>query len=534
MIIPAEVAPDAIEAQIVVVGAGPAGMALALDLARRGVDVALISDGSFAPDSLSPALSRAESRPEHHVDPATLEARRLGGLSWSWGGRCVAPEPLDFEPRPELGLPGWPITRAELLARADDAAAFLGVGAPSFADGDDAAPPGLRATLERWAAEPRLAVRHRAALEAAGGPRVYLDLAVAAADVDEIGAVAALTAIAPGGRAVQLKAARYVLAAGGLETSRLLLHLFESNGRPAPRWTGRGYMGHLSGRVLRIRPTARQRAALGYFRADGCWARRRLAPPEALLREKTLPSIAFRLDNPHPADPAHRAAGLSLAYLALTSPALGPRLAPGPMRGFLTGDGPRRAAAHLAYVLRDPVEAARFGLAVWRGRRAAPIRPGTLARTPGGWLPLAFSAEERPLPENRIALGRERDAIGLPRLKIDRRLHPDDLAGAAAAQREMVGLLRRAGFEVEDIAVRDTEIRLDIERSSGDGYHQIGGARMGLGPEDSVTDADCRVHGLANLHVAGAAAFPRSGQANPTFAIICLALRLAAHLARRR
>jgi len=45
-----------------------------------------------------------------------------------------------------------------------------------------------------------------------------------------------------------------------------------------------------------------------------------------------------------------------------------------------------------------------------------------------------------------------------------------------------------------------------------------------------VVDRDGRVHGTSNLYVAGGAVFPTSGQANPTFTIICLALRLAAHL----
>jgi choline dehydrogenase-like flavoprotein len=45
-----------------------------------------------------------------------------------------------------------------------------------------------------------------------------------------------------------------------------------------------------------------------------------------------------------------------------------------------------------------------------------------------------------------------------------------------------------------------------------------------------VVDSDCRVHGLANLYVAGSSVFPTSGYANPTLTIVALALRLADHL----
>lgn len=132
MIIPAEAVADAIDAQTVIVGAGPAGMSLALELSKRDVDVALLSSGSFGPDRSSSDLSRAESYPDHHADPRLLEGRRLGGLSWAWGGRCLPLEPIDFVPRPEFDLPGWPIEHAELMRHAAAAARFLGIGEADF------------------------------------------------------------------------------------------------------------------------------------------------------------------------------------------------------------------------------------------------------------------------------------------------------------------------------------------------------------------------------------------------------------------
>jgi choline dehydrogenase-like flavoprotein len=53
---------------------------------------------------------------------------------------------------------------------------------------------------------------------------------------------------------------------------------------------------------------------------------------------------------------------------------------------------------------------------------------------------------------------------------------------------------------------------------------------MGSDPRASVVDADCRVHGVHNLFVAGSATFPTSSQANPTLTVVALSLRLAAHL----
>ena len=58
----------------------------------------------------------------------------------------------------------------------------------------------------------------------------------------------------------------------------------------------------------------------------------------------------------------------------------------------------------------------------------------------------------------------------------------------------------------------------------------MGTTRMHADPRQGVVDADCRVHGVANLFVAGSSVFPTGGSANPTLTIIALALRLADHL----
>jgi choline dehydrogenase-like flavoprotein len=63
-----------------------------------------------------------------------------------------------------------------------------------------------------------------------------------------------------------------------------------------------------------------------------------------------------------------------------------------------------------------------------------------------------------------------------------------------------------------------------------DGYHQIGLTRMSEDPADGVVDRDCRVHGTANLFIAGRSVFPTAGQANPTLPAVALALRMGEFL----
>ena len=61
-------------------------------------------------------------------------------------------------------------------------------------------------------------------------------------------------------------------------------------------------------------------------------------------------------------------------------------------------------------------------------------------------------------------------------------------------------------------------------------WHHIGTTRMAASPREGVVDGNCRVHGTANLYVAGSSVFPTAGTANPTLTIVALALRLGDHL----
>jgi choline dehydrogenase-like flavoprotein len=56
---------------------------------------------------------------------------------------------------------------------------------------------------------------------------------------------------------------------------------------------------------------------------------------------------------------------------------------------------------------------------------------------------------------------------------------------------------------------------------------------MSRDPAAGVVDQDCRVHGLANLFVAGSSVFPTSGYANPTLSLVALASRLGQHLVEK-
>lgn len=91
-----------IRTDVVVVGAGPIGIATALELAAAGVEVALIESGLERKDRAAQELATFDSRQDDyfHSRSEVSVRRQLGGTSALWGGRCVKFDAIDFENRP--------------------------------------------------------------------------------------------------------------------------------------------------------------------------------------------------------------------------------------------------------------------------------------------------------------------------------------------------------------------------------------------------------------------------------------------------
>jgi choline dehydrogenase-like flavoprotein len=119
----------------------------------------------------------------------------------------------------------------------------------------------------------------------------------------------------------------------------------------------------------------------------------------------------------------------------------------------------------------------------------------------------------------------------MPRVRVDWRLNPNDRRGLDRLRAALQAVVRDRGLGT--LADDPTDDELGWPKSMAGGKHHIGTTRMHLDPRQGVVDPDCRVHGLANLYVAGSSVFPTSGYANPTLTIVALTLRLADHLKER-
>jgi choline dehydrogenase-like flavoprotein len=157
-------------------------------------------------------------------------------------------------------------------------------------------------------------------------------------------------------------------------------------------------------------------------------------------------------------------------------------------------------------------------------------RAGQLVR-PRIVIALRAVIEATPNRDSRVRLGSRKDHFGMPRVEVDWRLNASDQRGL----RRLLSLMNEEfGRRGLGTLLVDREVFEDgWHASMTGGKHHIGTTRMHTDPRQGVVDADCRVHGMANLYVAGSSVFPTGGYANPTLTIVALAIRLADHLKSR-
>jgi len=528
---------------VLIVGAGPAGIVLALELRRRGVPVTMLAGGMDGFRADFQALADAEiADPARHAPMQIAVRRALGGTSLLWGGRCVPFDDIDFADRPHVPLGGWPVSHDELRPWYAAGMRYLNAGEANFAAPVTSA-GGLSECridrLERWSERRNLRELHGAALT--GDPHLKIMLGAVAIDIDIdplSGRAAGVVAALPSGERMTLRARAIVLACGGLETARLMLAArIEKPGAfgGAESMLGRAYMGHFEGRIADIvlSPALPDDAFDFFVDPSGRYARRRITiTGKAQLCHGLLNMCAWP-DNPFLGDPAHKSAILSLAYLSLATPGLGHFLEPEAIRRKYLEHGVRDVTKHLGNILGGLTEAVRETAGfLYHRYGTTPRLPGFFVRSKARRYALFYHAEQAPNLASMVSLGDERDALGMPRLKVDLRYGALDVGSVVAGHEIIDRDLRNAGlgrlehhFPAEERAAR-------IWDQMTDGYHQIGTARMAADPKRGVVDADCRVHGTPNLFVAGSAVFPTSGQANPTLLITALSARLAAHVAR--
>lgn len=543
--------------RLVVVGAGPAGIVSALEAKRRGVDVILIETGDWRPRKKYQRLSVAHSWPSKAHAPVELAVRRqVGGTSSIWSGRCVPYDPVDFSNRDVAPDSVWPVSYQDLEVYFERACGWMHCGRPVFnvtklPHLPNPMIPGLEdgvvltSSLERWSLPTNFGKTYWNDLRSGAGLRVITDTTcVGIITTDDRSRALGIDCRTLSGRAFTIGADEVIVAAGGLESTRLLMCSPGADGKSIGDHSGHlghWYMAHLEGSIADLVLSDPAGETVYWFERDidGSYVRRRFTFQQSYLIEHALPNISGWIANPELADASHHNAQLSLAYLALISP-LGALLVPPAQRLSLTGTripgapygmvAKSPVRAHINNLLRHPSESIGFALGFGVKRVASRGRkpPGFFVGSPANRYPFQYHAEHLPHYESCVKLSDDVDQIGMPRLEIDIHFTKEDFDGVVAAHRHWDEYLRASG--VGRLEYVTGELCDAVRDRSGGGFHQVGTTRMSKLPADGVVDANLAVHGVPNLHVVSSSVFVTSGQANSTFMVLVFAIRLIERL----
>jgi choline dehydrogenase-like flavoprotein len=511
-----------IDVDLCIVGGGPAGISLAMQyVTNSNIKVALLESGGLEFDEETQKLAYTEAEGQAYFPVHETRLRVFGGSTISWGGIGAALSPLDFEKRPWIPHSGWPFSKTELDPYYADALPLAQMDPDTReTNEDESGPPaeGTKWSNVMFSAPTRFGQVYREDIERSSSVVAYLNTTALKLELHPDGRhIEGLQVGCLGGNRYRVAAGTYVLAGGGMENPRLLL---TSNDVAT---AGIGNDRDLVGRYFQEHPRMHDR----YRLTSGSAAlAKRIVGAAGTLR---FSRITVTAETQRKEGLLNYFANLAFGYVAQDSPQFDAlrRLVnasrspwkDSPYMQDIDGGPNRRRWEDVKKILKRPDRA--FVCAV-----GAQFLPAALRR----WVLVQSSVEQVPQRENRVVLTGDRDAFGIPRLKLIWRLHDDE----ERTYRRGLSIILR---ELDRLEPGLSENRID-DPDPWPGevlgtWHHIGTTRMHDDPAHGVVDADCRVHGVDNLYVAGSSVFPIGGVTAPTLTIVALSLRLADHLKAR-
>lgn len=513
---------------VCIVGAGPVGIATAVELSSRGIRTILLEagDARARPQARTNGALIAEAQSVQHSPDSETVGRGLGGTSSRWGGRCVEFDDIDFERRDFADADGWPISHADLKSYYPRARRLLSSDLEEN-EVKSEIKSAFNLSVETWARERNTAIVNYQHLRICKYLEVIVNCEVTEINFCSVTDRVQSLTIVSGDHHRSITADFFVLAAGGRGCTRLLLNLQADfpalfGGRSGP--LGRYYMGHVAGEIAEIAFANKALAEQYTFRRtnNGTLVRNRFQPSSSLQRSLGLQNIVLW---PNGSDNSRLVWGdpaCSVRYLA--SRTIRRRTRPENLNAATISD-------HIRNILAFPVSAVGGTVRRLSNRHIMTMfQSQFLASNQTNTYLLRYHAEQLANAESCVCLAASRDRNGVRMLDTNFHFKKRDYISVITAHQELDNWLRCSGIGHLEYLVDPSRCEDFIASQAKDGYHQIGLNRMGSNRLDGVVDANGKVFDVVNLYVAGSSIFRSSGQANPTLPAVAFAVRLSHHL----
>ncbi|MFC0771881.1 GMC oxidoreductase [Terrimonas alba] len=497
-----------IEGDICIVGAGPAGITMALEWINSPYKVILLEGGGFEYDERVQNLYDGKITGHPYYPMKSSRLHYFGGASGHWGGMCSTFDDIDFKKRDWIDHSGWPINLAEIDPYYKRAHPVLDLGPYEY----DLAfwqqkyksfvPLPLDENIiwsKMWQFSPptRFGEKYRSTI--VNAPNVHLYTYANVTIIQANGSVSSITEVVVknySGKQHTVKAKYFILACCAIQNARLLL----ASNQQVPAGLGNGY--DLVGRYFMEHPE---------LKTGELW----LAEPNPLklyirgeLRVRAELAVSAKMQE---------AIRLLNGTVSLMPISISKKLQP----------------AVKTWQDKDP----RKSLHSFNEDYGKAYKKNIYQYFSSGnthCYGLYTRIEQSPNPSSRVVLSAEKDELGMPRANLHWAMTSLD-KWTIRKLNELIGQqVGAAGIG----RVRLAEFLLDNNDNSmpsftSGGWHHMGTTRMHNDPKQGVVDSNCKIHGIDNLFAAGSSCFPTGGAVNPTLTLVALSLRLSDHLKER-
>ncbi len=497
-----------IEGDICIVGAGAAGISIAMQFANTPHRVILLEGGGFQYEDRMQELYSGTTSGQRYFPLKSIRLHYFGGTTGHWAGFCSTFDDIDFQKRDWIEHSGWPITKKDLEPFYEKAHSILDLGPynydPAFWQKRD--PSMIPLPVDKnivwdkiWQFSPptRFNSKYRDPVTHSKNIHLYTYANVTDILTDEqVGQVREVTIKNFEGKTHTVRAKKFILACCSVQNARLLL----ASRSQAPKGlgndndnVGRYFMEHVeikSAEMWMARPEQLQM----YQWEMGTKARAELAiSPQEQARHKILNGtssftpLEMAKGQKSMIDNWEDEKGNGMAKLM------------------------REDSKENSFVLtKEQKEAAKKGFRAFQ---------------------LFTRIEQAPNPNSRITILDEKDELGVPRSHLHWELTPLEKRSI----RKIYEIIGKECGKADIARVHMLDYLHDEQDESwpsftGGGWHHMGTTRMSEDPKQGVVDPQCKVHGIDNLYVAGSSCYVTAAAPNPTLTLVALSLRLADHI----
>ncbi|MGB4842851.1 MAG: GMC family oxidoreductase [Ferruginibacter sp.] len=494
-----------IEGDICIIGAGAAGISIALEFENTASKIILLEGGGFNYDDRVQELYNGKLTGHPYYPMKASRLHYFGGSTGHWGGMCSTFDDIDFVKRDWVENSGWPIKREDIAAHYPKACSILDLGPcewdkeywlkknPDFhsLSLDDKV---IWTKMWQFSPPTRFGSKYKDAIVNAKNIHLYTYANVVDINATEnINSIQQVTVKNYEGKEHTVKAKHFILACSSMQNARVLL----ACNKQAPAGlgndndiVGRYFMEHAEIKTGELWLDETDKLKL-YSMDQFTKVRAELAiSPQ---KQKELQVLN---------------GSVSLMPLEMSKKTI-------PSVKLWSNDDPRKSLdTFKKYSTLDKRNFVQrmFSKSIYQSY-------GLFTR-----------AEQLPNPSSRVVLSNEKDELGVPRANLHWALSPIDKKTVLTINKllgQQVGAAGIGRVKLYDFLLDGDEQLPDY--TSG-GWHHLGTTRMSDNPKEGVVDANCKVHGIDNLYVAGASCYPTGGAVNPTLTVVAISLRLANYL----